>query len=243
MKGALLAVLLLAAAGAARAAGPAPAYKPEPRLKFFAEYQYYLPADAGAGLQDQLHAQAGELLASGYSSADKSVINSGGSGARLGFLYGFKPGTGLGLSLDYVLGPTMNAELNATSAAKGDGGLTVNRAVSYYRLLAHTQVNLLQPHTGRPGEWNLDFDSAFGLGVGHVDQTCEASGSVACPFGNSPRSWAGFAWEFGPRLTYRLRFVDLTGSVRYAGFPRFHGSDEIPEIRWQAVGFSLGASF
>ncbi len=237
---ALVVVLAALAPALARADDP---YKKEPRVKVFGQFEYYAPENGGFGLNNQLHAQSDTLVAAGYSSANESVSNGGGSGASVGVLTDYDARTRLGLSVGYTIGPTMNGNLTAQSGTLGNGGLTVNRAVSYVRVLAHTQVNLLHPHTGKPGEWNVDFDSAFGLGVGRVNQECQATGSLTCPFSNAPRTWTGFAYEFGPVLTYRLRFIDLDCGARYAGFPRFRGTDDIAAIRWETFGVFLGASF
>lgn len=242
MKKLALAAVLVALACACARAGE-PAFKKEPRVKVFGQFEYYRPENGAFGLDSQLHAQSEKLVAAGYSSASESVSNSGGSGASIGVLTDYDEHTRLGLSIGYTLGPTMNGNLSAQSAGLGDGGLTVNRAVTYFRALAHTQINLLHPHTGRPGEWNLDFDSAFGLGVGRVDQECQATGSLTCPFSSTGRTWTGFAYEFGPIATYRLRFIDVDFGARYAGFPRYQGSEEIASIRWETFGVFLGATF
>jgi len=243
MRALAFAVLLLAPAARAADGPRAAAARPRRDWSLTGEYLYYLPLNSSSGLSDQLGSLGDGLIAAGYDSASKSLSSIGGSGARLTALRRWDERTALGLSLDYVLGPTMNADFRAFSAVLGNGGLTVNRSGSFVRLMGHTRVQLLGKVVRRPGDWNLDIGSAFGPGVGHVDQTCQASGSLTCPVVAKSVTWVGVAWEFGPRVSVRVRDIDVGASILAAGFPRYKGSADVAPIEWQTMGFSLSAEF
>lgn len=235
MKYALKAFLLGAASVLLACQGAAAA---ERKWKILAGYDYYFPQDAGEGLKNQLNSESDALIAQGYDSTNFGVFTHGGSGARVGFLYPFSERTQLGAALGYVIGPTMNANFAAQSGFFGNGGLTVDRAVDYVRLLGNARVNL-----ANAGRWGFDLDSAWGVGFGRVDQSCTASGSLTCPFTTTSKSWAGFTWEVSPTVTLRLKNATLTLAPRYAGFPKFNGNDQIPPIEWETFGIFFGAAF
>lgn len=240
---ALAALLSPLAAAADRAETP-----PDRLWRLSGEYLYYVPANSGAGLSDQLGALGAGLVAGGYNATDKAISSVGGAGARLTALRRWDARTALGLSLDYVLGPTMNADFHAYSppvsqGGFGNGGLTINRAATFVRLLAQMRVRLLGRERRRQGDWQLELGSAFGPGVGHTDQTCQASGSLTCQSNSASVAWSGLAWEFGPRASVRLRDVDVGAAVVAAGFPRYKGSTAVAPIEWETLGFALSAEF
>lgn len=237
-RAAALAALLAAAPAAAAGADEAP------RLwRLYGDYEYFLPSNSGEGLNAQLQTQSDGLVAAGYDSSSHSVTPTGGAGTRVGALRRLDARTEMGVSLSYALGPTMNSNLTAQSppvslGGLGNGGQTVNRSAFYARALVETRIDLLDR-----GPWDLALGSGFGLGVGHVDQSCASSGSLTCAIASASKTWEGFAWEFGPIFAYRLKKVEVDFGVRYAGFPRFKGNGQIPEIRWDTFGILFGASF
>ena len=150
-----IACVLILCAGLAQADSGAGGRK----WKFVGGYDYYFPVDSGGGLRTQLDSEANLLTSSGYDSAGYSLDTKGGTGARAGILYPFADRVMLGGTIGYVLGPTMNANLAATSLGLGNGGFTISRAVSYTRLLLDMDVNL-----ARSGRWSFDMDSGWGSG-------------------------------------------------------------------------------
>lgn len=246
-----LALALLLLAPAARAADGlyvpdarrAETARPRRDWSLTGEYLYYLPLNAGSGLSDQLGALGDGLVAAGYDSADKSVHTTGGSGARFTALRKWDEHTELGFSLDYVLGPTMNSDFHAFSVTFGNGGLTINRAATFVRLMAQARILLLGKTVRRPGDWSLDVGSGFGPGLGHISQTCQASGSLTCPGIATSATWAGIAWEVGPRVSVRVRDIDVGFGVVEASFPRYKGSADIASLAWQTTGFAFSAEF
>lgn len=231
-----IAVLLILAAPV-RAAEASKAPEDQPWL-LTGEYLYYLPSSAGQGVREQLQNQANILLAQGYQSASYSTTRSGGSGARGGAMYKWDRRTWLGGCFDYVLGPSSHATFTAVNGTGQIGTMTVDRSVSFLRLMGRTWISLWSR-----GPWDVDFDSALGIGLGDVPQNCQASGAVTCSLGNSERDWVGFAWEFGAKASRRFQWFDLHAGVRYAGFPPFSGTSAIARIQWQPWGVYAGASF
>lgn len=239
MRTAILLLLLTPSALAASrstAAGE-PARAQARPWRFFVNYDYFLPQNSGDGLKSQLNTQSVKLLAQGYSSTQVSVNTQGGNGARFGVRHPIDSHSDLGLSLGYIVGPTMNGALNA-DGGPGFGGETVNRTVVYLRYLVEGRFTF--PVDDR---WTLAMGSGFGLSTGRVEQTCDQSGTVACPVANTRRTWTGFAWEFTPSASYRLKTATIHFGLRYAGFPEFSGNDQIADIDWIAYGAFLGASF
>lgn len=220
----------------------------EPYWHFYGSYDYFFPANSGEGMRSQLKSQSDLLLAGPngalpYDSISYSLSSSGGTGTRLGALHRLDSRTEIGGSLGYVLGPTMNSDFRAYSApvslgGLGNGGQTVNRSVAYGRILLETRIHLLESR-----RWGMSLGSGWGLGLGHVDQSCSSSGSLDCTSGptSSSKTWAGFAWEVGPVFIRHLKKIDMEFGARYAGFPRYKGSDNIASIRWESFGFFMGA--
>ncbi len=243
----LLAVLAttlarLPQAAAESALGLLPSFEAEPSpWRVFVQYDYFVPANSKTGLQDQLHALSQDLVASG--SADTTALGisaNGGSGSRIGAMRRLDGRTQIGGSLGYILGPTMNANFSATSSANGNGGLTVNRSATYVRALAQTSVRMLDR-----GPWSGSLESALGVGFGHVNQSCNSSGSLSCA-GNvdtTSKDWIGFTWGFGLNISRSFELATLGFGPRYEGFPRFKGTDRLAAIDWQAFGLFLTAQF
>lgn len=235
----LLAVLLAAPARSAERGGHA-----DRPWRLSGEYLYYLPSSSRSGLTDQLGALGRSLVDRGlYDSYSQDVTTNGGAGARLALLRRWDSATEIGASVDYVLGPTMNADFRAFNAATGSGGLTIHRSAAYLRLMARSQVRLLGRDRRRQGDWQLEAVSAFGPSVGHIDQACQASGTLTCTVNSKSTNWLGVAWEFGPRVTVRLRDLDVGASVMAAGFPRSPGDADVARINWQTLGLALTAEF
>jgi hypothetical protein len=133
----------------------------------------------------------------------------------------------------------MNSDFSAVGrGATASGGATVNRAVVYIRYLLQQRFDV--PLSSR---WTLELGSGIGAATGRVDQSCDSSGSVSCPIPSARRVWTGATWEFTPQIAYKLRDADVFVGVRYAGFPRFGGDDQIAPISWQTYGVTLGAAF
>lgn len=233
-KAKLLILLSLFAATASRAAEPS-------AWRVFAQYDYFAPANSKAGLQDQLHVLSDQFVNTGAADSVVTAVSAnGGSGSRLGVLRRLDRRTDIGASVGYVLGPTMNANLSAASRANGNGGLTVNRSATYVRLLLQTSTKLVDRNP-----WSVSLDSGLGLGLGHVDQSCNSSGSLACA-GNvatTDADWAGFTWGFGLDISRTFELATLGFGPHYEGFPRFKGNDQVAAIDWQAFGLFLSAQF
>lgn len=239
-----LLLMVLVLASAARAADQSS--RPPRDWRVTGEYLYYLPTNSGSGLADQLGTYGDVLvLSAGYDSTDKNVSNNGGAGGRLSAVRAWDARTELGASVDYVLGPTTNADFHAFSAGLGNGGLTINRAATFVRLLGQAHILLLGRRTPerRPGDWSLEIASAFGPAFGHIDQSCTASGSLTCGINSAHETWIGLAWETGPRVAVHVRDLDVGFAVLAASFPRYKGSASVAPLSWQTVGFSLSAEF
>jgi opacity protein-like surface antigen len=205
--------------------------------KYFFSYDYFLPTNAGRGLKGQLKDQASALISSGYKTADVSLNVSGGTGARFGALHRVNSRADLGLSLGYIIGPTMNASLSA-SGGPGPGGLSISRDVVFLRYLA--QGHLIFPLNNH---WKALFGAGLGAATGVISRGCDESGTLTCSLRTARRTWTGFTWEVTPSLAYHLRRGDLRFGARYAEFPRYRGNGQIASIDWATFGFFIGATF
>jgi hypothetical protein len=207
--------------------------------RYFFAFDYYLPMDAGDGLQNQLHDYSGTLINNkGYSGTDFRVKTTGGVGARFGGFYPVTKRIDAGLSFGYVLGPNMSSNFDAIGGP-GNGSLTINRDVYFLRFLG-------QAHTVFPLTEDLSFMLGGGVGVAtaRVKQGCESSGTLTCVFTTQRRSWTGLSWELTPSLYYHLgRKIDFRFGPRWAGFPTFGGNDQVARFSWTPLGFFAGAMF
>lgn len=236
MRTIILTALLALAAGLARAQEVKAPPKGRP-WRFFLAYDYFFPENSGQGLKDQFAAQSQKLLAQGYSSTQSTLNTEGGTGARFGVFFPMDKRSDLGVSFGYIIGPTMNGNFSAFGGP-GFGGETINRTVIYLRYIAQSHFNF--PVTEK---LSFHMGSGLGLATGRVEQTCDQSGTVACPVINTRSTWTGFSWEFTPSVSYKLKAADARFGLRYAGFPDFNGNEQIAPIFWEAYGIFIGASF
>lgn len=224
------AVLLAAAAAPARAAVR--------KTRYYLSYDYYLPASAADGLKDFDRGFADNLLINNFDAADYRVHRKGGNGFRVGALYPLDARSFVGGNVGYVVGPTANSSLQATSALLGTGSQSIDLDVTFVRYMAQSVLRF-------PLTEHLSFDAgtSAGLATGQIQVSCTSSGAVVCGTGSAKRVWTGLAWELAPDLVWHLERSDLVLGLRYAVFPKFNGSDQLPAVDWRTYGISLGGRF
>lgn len=224
---------------------PAACFGDEPqerKVRIFETVDVFWTGNADNALQSDSADAARELVNQGFDAAEATVQKQSAIGARVGVLIPVArvEGLDMGASVGYISGPNSKTILNARSAIFGQGFLVDDRRIQFLRGLAEAHYNL-----PLAGNWSMDLGAGAGAAMGFVRDSCSANGLLLndCAFNYVTTSWTGFSWEASPSIVYKVNSTLLDFGMRYAGFPKFGGTNNTSRIVWRPLGIFLGAAF
>lgn len=200
--------------------------------KFFTQLDTFLPGNATDGPDDFAQHSADGLGAAGYTSSSFNTDANSGYGIRVGVMAPVRS-IELGGSLGYVMAPKVTTHIDGNSTLLGNGSTDREKKGQYIRLLAEGRKKWAFNDA-----WSFNLGAGVGVAQGHTKDDVSNSGSITSGKGGSENKF-GFTWEISPSVSFKR--YDL--GIRYAGFPKINGSDNVADFKWSTIGFFLGANF
>lgn len=207
--------------------------RPRRKGRVMLSLDIFRPANSGDGFHEDAQAAADVLAGVGYT-VTGTVETKSAIGGRIGYMVPVADRVEVGASAGYLSGPDSKGTLVARAGGL-TGNLAVERDVWFARFLGHATYRI--PVTDAAA---VRLGAGLGVATGRASQTVRCTGN-ACTGSSSDVSagWTGLSWELSPELQIDRFLV----GYKYAGFPRFKGSDGVSKMKWTTSSVYLGVAF